>query len=75
MGRVPPTRYWTVTLHGPDGSLVANAALRYGFTSGELVRRADGVVTSLDDEAAELAGDLTMGSCDDDAHVSTVASR
>lgn len=45
VGRVPPTRYWTITLHAPDGSLVPNEAQRFGFTSGELVRRADGVVS------------------------------
>lgn len=45
VGRVPPTRYWTVTVHGPDGALIPNEAGRFGFTSGELVRRADGLVT------------------------------
>lgn len=44
IGRVPPTRYWTVTVHAPDGALIANEAGRFGFTSGELVRRADGLV-------------------------------
>jgi hypothetical protein len=45
VGRLPPTRYWTVTVHGADGSLIHNEAGRFGFTSGELVRRADGLVT------------------------------
>ncbi len=41
-GTTPAARFWTLTLYDPDGRLVANAAGRYGFTSQELVRRADG---------------------------------
>jgi hypothetical protein len=41
-GITPPARFWTLTLYDPDGRLVANAAGRYGFTSEEIVRRADG---------------------------------
>lgn len=44
-GRVPPTRLWTLTLETPSGTLVANPAQRYGFTSAELVRDADGRFT------------------------------
>ena len=44
VGRLPPTRLWTLTLHGMDGSLIPNAAGRFGFTSGEVVRDAEGVV-------------------------------
>jgi hypothetical protein len=43
MGRVPPTRYWSLTLHGIDGSPVANDAGRFGFTSGEVVRDSRGM--------------------------------
>jgi hypothetical protein len=38
----PQARYWTITLYDPDGALVANAVQRHGFTSHEVVRRANG---------------------------------
>lgn len=41
-GITPVARYWTLTLYNPDGGLVANSVGRYGFTSEEIVRRADG---------------------------------
>lgn len=41
-GTTPAARFWTVTLYDPDGRLVANSANRYGFTSQEIVRQADG---------------------------------
>jgi hypothetical protein len=41
-GATPPARYWTLTLYDPAGGLVANALGRHGFTSQEIVRRADG---------------------------------
>jgi hypothetical protein len=41
-GTTPPARFWTVTLYDLDGRLVPNAADRYGFTSQEIARRADG---------------------------------
>jgi hypothetical protein len=41
-GVTPVARYWTITLYDPEGRLVANAANRYGFTSQEITRRADG---------------------------------
>jgi hypothetical protein len=41
-GITPPARFWTVTLYDLDGRLVPNAANRYGFTSQEIARRADG---------------------------------
>ncbi|HET9714842.1 MAG TPA: DUF1214 domain-containing protein [Pseudolabrys sp.] len=41
-GITPAARYWTLTLYSPDGGLVANSINRYGFTSEEIVRRADG---------------------------------
>ena len=34
--------FWTLTLYNPDGGLVANSINRYGFTSQEIVRHADG---------------------------------
>jgi hypothetical protein len=42
-GITPQARYWTVTLYDVAGRLVANSTQRYGFTSQEIVRRADGV--------------------------------
>ena len=41
-GITPAARFWTLTLYTVDGRLVANSASRYGFTSQEIVRRADG---------------------------------
>ena len=41
-GLTPTARFWTLTLYGADGALVANAVGRYGFTSQEVVRQADG---------------------------------
>lgn len=41
-GSVPDSRYWSLTLVSPSGALVDNPAKRYGFTSAELLRAADG---------------------------------
>jgi hypothetical protein len=41
-GSIPRARYWTLTVHSPEGGLVANPADRYGFTSAELLRAAGG---------------------------------
>jgi len=41
-GVTPAARFWTLTLYNPDGELVANSTNRFGFTSQEIVRRADG---------------------------------
>ena len=41
-GVTPAARFWTLTLYDAKGHLVANALQRYGFTSQEIVRGADG---------------------------------
>jgi hypothetical protein len=41
-GTTPPARFWTLTLYDRGGRLVTNSVSRYGFTSQEIVRRADG---------------------------------
>jgi len=41
-GITPSARYWTLALYNTEGGLVANSVNRYGFTSEEIVRRADG---------------------------------
>src|SRR5437588_9837744 len=41
-GTTPAARLWTITFYDLDGRLVPNAADRYGFTSQEISRRADG---------------------------------
>jgi hypothetical protein len=41
-GSVPPTRYWTLTIISPKGFLIANQPQKFGFTSREVVRAADG---------------------------------
>ena len=41
-GVTPAARYWTLTLYNAGGELVANSVGRYGFTSEEILRNADG---------------------------------
>jgi hypothetical protein len=41
-GNVPRARFWTLALNSAEGEVVANAADRYGFTSAEILRSADG---------------------------------
>ena len=41
-GVTPAARCWTLTLYNVDGELVPNSIKRYGFTSEEIVRQADG---------------------------------
>ena len=41
-GITPQARYWTVTLYDLKGGLVGNVVQRHGFTSHEILRRADG---------------------------------
>lgn len=41
-GITPQARFFTITLYGLDGRLIANSLNRHGFTSQELVRRGDG---------------------------------
>lgn len=41
-GITPQARFWTLTLYDHEGRLVANSVDRQGFTSQEIVRRADG---------------------------------
>jgi hypothetical protein len=41
-GITPAARFWTLTLYNAEGQLVSNSINRYGFTSQEVVRRADG---------------------------------
>ena len=41
-GVTPAARFWTLTLYDRKGHLVANTLQRYGFTSQEIIRGADG---------------------------------
>ena len=41
-GITPAARFWTLTLYDSQGQLVSNSLQRYGFTSQEIVRSADG---------------------------------
>jgi hypothetical protein len=41
-GTTPTARFWTLTLYNGAGQLVANSVNRFGFTSQEIVRNADG---------------------------------
>jgi hypothetical protein len=41
-GVTPAARFWTLTLYDGKGHLVANSLQRYGFTSQEVLRSADG---------------------------------
>ena len=41
-GTTPQARFWTMTLYDPQGRLIGNAIGRQGFTSQEILRKADG---------------------------------
>jgi hypothetical protein len=41
-GITPAARFWTLTLYTVNGELAPNSVHRHGFTSQEIVRRADG---------------------------------
>ena len=41
-GVTPAARFWTLTLYDSKGRLVANSLQRFGFTSQEIIRGADG---------------------------------
>lgn len=41
-GVTPAARFWTLALYNTAGELIANSIERYGFSSQEIVRRADG---------------------------------
>jgi hypothetical protein len=41
-GVTPAARFWTLTLYNVDGALVPNSIERFGFSSQEIVRHADG---------------------------------
>lgn len=41
-GTTPQARYWTLAAYDANGALLPNLVGRYGFTSGEIVRHADG---------------------------------
>ena len=43
--RVPPARYWTISVVDPEGWPIENAAQRYGFRSSEILRAANGDFT------------------------------
>lgn len=43
-GKLPQARFWTLTLTDARGRLIDNAANRFGFTSAEVVWKADGSV-------------------------------
>jgi hypothetical protein len=41
-GSTPLARYWTLTVHDARGQVIANPLGRYGYTSAEIGRAADG---------------------------------
>ncbi len=41
-GVTPAARFWTVTLYNKDGEMASNSVERFGFSSQEIVRHADG---------------------------------
>jgi hypothetical protein len=44
-GISPPARWWTITLYDKSDQLYANPANRYGFSSAEVLRAADGTAS------------------------------
>lgn len=63
-GTTPSARYWTLTLYDPQGGLVPNSANRYGFTSREIVRRADGSFEIVVAPSARAGNWLPTGGAD-----------
>ena len=63
-GNVPRARYWTLTLLSPDGFPIANAAERYGFTSTEILRAADGTFQIVLSRQARAGNWLPIGNTD-----------
>jgi hypothetical protein len=41
-GSTPAARFWTITIYNGDGRLIGNSVGRYGFTSQEVTRGAEG---------------------------------
>jgi hypothetical protein len=44
VGRLPPARFWTITVYDSRGRLIDNAAERYEFNSSAVVWNVDGTV-------------------------------
>lgn len=43
-GRLPPARFWTLTVYDPRGRLIENTAERFGYNSAEVVWRPDATI-------------------------------
>lgn len=63
-GDVPRARYWTLTLLSSEGFPIANAAERYGFTSTEILRAADGTFQIVLSQRARAGNWLPVGKTD-----------
>jgi hypothetical protein len=63
-GTTPAARYWTLSLYDTEGRMVPNAAERFGFTSQELVRNADGTFEILIGPRARPGNWLPTGGVD-----------
>ena len=60
-GTTPTARFWTITLYDTAGNLVANSVNRFGFTSQEIVRAADGTFTIAVSPRADTGNWLPTG--------------
>jgi hypothetical protein len=60
-GTTPTARFWTVTLYDANGRLVANSVNRFGFTSQEIVRSADGTFSIAVSPRADAGNWLPTG--------------
>lgn len=60
-GTTPPARYWTLTAYDASGALLANAVGRHGFTSGEILRHADGTFEIVAAPRARAGNWLPLG--------------
>lgn len=60
-GAIPPARYWTLSVMTARGRPIENAAKRYGFTSGEIVRSEQGAFSIVASPSARPGNWLPIG--------------
>ncbi|MGE0232954.1 MAG: DUF1214 domain-containing protein [Flavobacteriaceae bacterium] len=65
-GRMPATQWWTLTVYDDSsGRLISNSLQRYGLSSTEIVRRADGSFDIIISRSARAGNWLPVGRADE----------